>query len=760
MGMRRSALAALGSAVAVLALATGGATAAGGASTGGDQGPEPAAEAIEGAVIVQWRPGADHAARVAARRGAGVTYAAELGDPDFQLVETASGEGTAEAVEALESDPAVAVAEPDTLREVEAIPNDPHFGEEWALQNTGQSVNGLPAGKPGNDIDVLPAWERTTGSPSVVVADIDSGYRADSPDLGPVEWTNPGEAGGTTGVDDDHDGKVDDVHGWDFVGSSTAAPTEDADPTDDDVISGGHGVHTAGIIGGAANNGVGIAGVAPGARIMPLRVCTNDPSINELRCPSSAIIAAINFAGEKGVRVANLSLGGTFRNQIEVNALAAHPGTLYVIAAANDGANNDSGLAEPQGHHYPCDYKPATESSPVVAGAIENTICVAALDPSEALASYSDYGPTSVDIGAPGTAVISTLPAEQTLFSDNFQGNDFASKWTPFGAGFGSAGVGDGPLESLGMTDTPGAPALANHTYGVKTTAAIAVPTGEGSCRVEGRRYRRGGVVSAPGETNRGAPYGVIVGGSEYLEYFGGETSGSAMVPFRTVPIPGLGGKSVQPFFEYRASSSPSAADGLWLDDVVLRCNASLSVPPTYAFEDGTSMATPMVSGAAALLFSLEPGASVTQVRTAILSSAKPTASLAGKTVTGGRLDVAAAMNALTATGSSGGGTVVTAPLPPGTIGAAEEAVRAANPAATIRPAAATCKVPKLAGKTLAQAKAALGAAKCKLGKVSSPKRRGGALVVKSSSPGAGSKTSGAVAVTLAPKRKAGHRHH
>jgi subtilisin family serine protease len=866
-GARRLALPALAFASAALMLGAGGAAAATGGSVPADGEVGPAASsaaAVNTRVIVQWRRGSNHAERVAARADAGVQYTAELGDPSFQLVETEAGEGAAAAAATLAEDPAVAVAEPDGMRRLEAVPNDPLFAQQWGLRNTGQAVDGLPAGKPGNDIDVVPAWNRAVGTPSTVVADIDSGYRFDSPDLGPVAWTNPGEIPGN-GIDDDHDGYVDDVHGWDFVGASATSPTEDSDPTDDNLISGGHGVHTAGIIGAAGNNGTGITGVARNARIMPLRVCANEPATNEVRCPFSSIVAAINYAGDHGARVANLSLGGTVFSQLEVNAYAAHPGTLYVIAAGNDAANDDSGEAGTKGHHYPCDYRPAVESSPAVAGAIENTICVAALDPSEALASYSDYGAQSVDLAAPGTAVLSTFPAVQTLFSDNFEAEDFATRWTPYGAGFGRAAAGDGPLTSFGINDTPGAPPLANHIYGVQTSAGVAVPAGSGACRVEGRRFRKGG-----GST--GAPYGVIVNG-EYKEFFGGETTGSAMVPFRTVPITGLAGQSVKPFFEYQAGAAPTAAEGAWLDDIALTCNAPLSVPPAYAFDEGTSMAAPQVTGAAALLFSLEPDASVTEVREALLETTTPVAGLAGKTVTGGRLDVDAALDRLVPPGTettapdtelttttpavtsetrarfhasrldADGGTIecsfsateafrvcgdeleafvqpgthtlrvraknetgivdptpasftwtVTGPageetdgeseepgggqgeipasgtgtLPPETFTKAEEKVVQANPPATPQPVPAApsppggCTVPNLVGKTLAQAKAALGAAGCKLGHVASPKvarsSRPPKPAVKSSTPPAGSHAgNGTVALNLAAKPK---RHH
>jgi subtilisin family serine protease len=862
--VRRPALSTLALATLAVLLGTGGAAAATAGSVPVDReaGPAPrSAESPNGRVIVQWRRGSDHSERAAARADAEVSYTAELGDPSFQLVEAEGDESAAAAAAALAEDPAVAVAEPDGMRRLEAVPNDPLFGLQWALQNTGQAVAGLPAGKTGNDIDVVPAWDRAVGTPGTVVADIDTGYRFDSPDLGPVAWTNPGEIPGN-GIDDDGDGYIDDVHGWDFVGASAASPSEDPDPTDDNLTSGGHGVHTAGIIGAAGNNGTGISGVARNARIMPLRVCTNEPATNEVRCPFSAIVAAINYAGDHGARVANLSLGGTVFSQLEVNAYAAHPGTFYVIAAGNDAADDDSGEAGTKGHHYPCDYLPAVESSPAEPGAIENTICVAALGPSEALAPYSDYGAQSVDLAAPGTAVLSTFPATQALFSDNFEAEDFGTRWTPYGAGFGRALAGDGPLTSAGITDTPGAASLAGHTYGVQASAAVAVPAGSGACRLEGRRFREGGGPN-------GAPYGLIVGGA-FREFFGPETTGAAMVPFHTVPITGLAGQSVTPFFEYLAGSAPTETEGEWLDDISLNCNAPLSVPPVYAYDEGTSMAAPQVTGAAALLFSLEPGASVTAVREALLDSTVPVAGLAGKTVTGGRLDVAAALDLLVpsgtettapdtelttttpavtgetvarfhasrldadggtiecslgteafkacgaeleaivkpgthtlrvrakneagivdptpasftwtvtgpseGTGGGGGdeelgvgpGEVVVGTLPPGALATIEEEIVRANPPAMPQPApvspvpARGCVVPKLVGKTLGGAKAALAGAGCKLGRLASPKVARGTrppkLVVASSTPAAGSRAGNdSVALKLAAKPR---RHH
>jgi subtilisin family serine protease len=802
-------------------------------------GPSPALSAHD--VIVQWAPEADRGDRLAAREGAEVSFRSDLGSREFQLVSTEPGQSPGDAVRELEADPAVAVAERDGYRSLDALPNDPLLGQLWGLANFGIGINGFVGAVAGDDIDAAGAWLRTVGTPSTVVADIDSGYRFDDGDLGPVAWTNGGEVPGN-GFDDDGNGFTDDVHGWDFVGPSAEAPTSDNDPTDDNLISGGHGLHTAGTIGAAGNNGIGITGVAQDVRIMPLRVCANSATINEVRCPFSSIIAAINYAGDNHARVANMSLGGNTFTQTEVNAIAAHPQTLYVISAGNDGGNNDGGEAAPKGHHYPCDYQPTTQASPAVPGAVDNIVCVAATDQADGLASFSDWGVFSVDLGAPGSSVLSTYPAQETPVSDSFEVNDFASKWTSSGAGFGRAGVGDGPLTSFGITDSPGATPAPGSIHEVRLTTATPMPLGAGACRISGKRFRRGGSFS----------YGLLIDGAP-KEFTSGETAGSSMASFNTVPITGLGGHAVQLFFRYTASGSPAAGDGIWLDDLNLGCYSPLAAPLSYAFLDGTSMAAPHVTGTAALLFSEKPTATVTEVKAALLNSVDFAPSLKGKTVTAGRLNASQAVDVFDQTPPAAPllfGTSPPSPAPSSTpriTGSAEERATitvfasagcAGTPAAGGSaaelaaggiqvsvgagttgqfsatatdtagnhsacsapisytnssggggqgeggpsgggggssgsgspagggsgsggsgdgPAAPTCKVPKLAGKTLAQARSALVAAHCQAGKVTKPAAKKGrpqpALIVVSSSPAAGATpANGVVALRLGPK--------
>lgn len=766
----------------------------------------------EDRVIVQWAPGADRADKVAARTDADVDYETNLGSPYFQLVEVEPGQAPGSAVAELEADPAVAVAERDSYSTPHAIPNDPFFNQLWGLQNLGLGVNGFLGAIAGDDANVVAAWDRAVGTPSTVIADLDSGYRFEHPDLGPVAWTNPGEI--ANGADDDGNSIVDDLHGADFTGPNGDSPSIDGDPSDDDLISGGHGVHTAGTMGAAGNDGVGITGVARNVRIMPLRVCTRFPSLGDSRCPTSSQINAINYAGLKGARVANMSLGGNSFNQTVVNAIAANPQVLFVISAGNDGGNNDGGEPAPKGHHYPCDYVP-TDANPD--GTVENIVCVAATNQADGLASFSDWGAVSVDLGAPGTETLSSHPAG-TRYLETFEVNDFGTKWTATGANGGFGRTNEAPLTSFGITDTPGATVGTNQAY-QSTSAPFTLPAGLSSCQLSQRRSLSVG-------TGNAYSYEVLLNGGSVFS--SGPVSASGVIS--TVPIAALGaGGQVQVVERYATGSTPPlSSNGAWIDDVKLRCiNPVGSTEATYEFLQGTSMAAPHVTGAAGLLFSLKPSASVTEVRNALLASVDLIPSLTGKTTTGGRLDVADALSHLVPVGTE---TVApdTAILsgPEGTVastsasfqfartdadagafecsldgaaftpcvsptaytvapGAHQIQVRAKVPSGLVDPTPAAhswtvsspppplplpppspplCKVPSLIGKSLSQAKSALVAAHCTLGKVALPKAKKGKkmppLVVRSSTPAANASTAGAVDLKLGPKPKKKRKKH
>jgi len=272
----------------------------------------------------------------------------------------------------------VAGIEPDFAIRPTAVPNDPSFREQWGLRNTGQS-----GGTGGGDIAAVAAWDVTTGSRSVVVAVIDSGFDYTHPDLAANVWRNPGEVPGD-GIDNDANGFVDDVHGWDFA-------NDDADPMDGD----GHGTHVAGTIGAVGDNGVGVTGVAWQVSIMGLKFLDAEGSGY-----TSDAIAAISYATrmrrEFGVNVVatNNSWGGGDRSLALRAAIAdgGAAGILFVTAAGNDGVNGDRRA------NYP-----ANED-------LDAVITVTATNRSNRLPSFATYGQVHVDLAAPGAAIRSTIP--------------------------------------------------------------------------------------------------------------------------------------------------------------------------------------------------------------------------------------------------------------------------------------------------------------------------------------------------------------
>jgi subtilisin family serine protease len=559
-------------------------------------------------LIVEWAVGASATERRAARAGAAVDFARDLGSRRFQLVETEPGQPPREAVEELEADPAVVLAERDGYYSLNSLPNDPLFGQLWGLQNTGLGIDGFSGAVAGDDINVLSAWQRTVGTPSTVVADIDNGYRFEHPDLANVAWTNPDEIP-ENGLDDDSDGIVDDVHGADFVDAGADSPAIDGDPTDDSPFTTGHGVHTAGIIGAQGGNGIGVTGVAQNVTIMPVRAC-----LVEL-CSFSALIESVNYAGAHGARAANMSLGSEVNSLALADAIAANPQTLFVISAGNQSQSNE---VKPE---YPCVYNPLAEGK----GTVDNVICVAATDQADRLADFSNWGASTVDLGAPGTQILSAAPFRYVV-KDDFEVDDFASKWVASGPDGGFARTNEAPLTSYGISDSPGATPVAGSTR-ASTSVPVTLPPGYRSCTIE--------VVRGP---SGGGTLGILVDGEE--ENFSlskpGRTSHKLLEELSD-------GGEVAVRVSYTAGSNPGPSAGAWIEEIDLHCVAKLGEADGYRFAEGTSMAAPQVTGAAALLFSLKPSASVTEVRQALLGSVDRVASLAGKTTSGGRLDAGAA---------------------------------------------------------------------------------------------------------------------
>lgn len=277
-----------------------------------------------------------------------------------------------ELVQKFRNDEEVEYAELNYLVHTCLSPNDPGYPKAWGLDNTGQT-----GGLPDADIDAPEAWNIQTGSPSVIVAVIDSGVDYNHVDLASNIWTNPGEIPGN-GIDDDGNGFIDDVRGWDFL-------NHDNDPMDD--LS--HGTHCAGTIAAVGNNGTGVVGVNWVAGIMPLKFI----AATGYGSTSDAVLA-IQYAVRMGAKVMSSSWGGGGYSQSLKNAIdeAGRAGVLFVAAAGNSGTNND---VSP--------FYPASYDLPYI-------IAVAATSHDDKLASFSNYGLNSVDLGAPGVSIFSTLP--------------------------------------------------------------------------------------------------------------------------------------------------------------------------------------------------------------------------------------------------------------------------------------------------------------------------------------------------------------
>jgi subtilisin family serine protease len=280
------------------------------------------------------------------------------------------------AAAALRAQPGVLGAAPNLHLRLDVVPNDPMFPQQWHLTNSAAAVHAQQG------------WARSTGSPGVLVAIIDTGVDVSHEDLAANIWTNPGEVAGN-GLDDDGDGFIDDVHGWDFGdGDADPSPTPFFDAaTGIDV--GWHGTFVAGLAAAATDNATGISGIAWHCRILPLKVTTTAGDI-----PLSAVSAAVDYAVARHVKVINMSLGTSDSTAVSVFQPlvneAVNADIVVVAAAGNDGTD------QPQ---YPA--------------ACDSVLAVASTNASNVRSSWSNWG-YYVDLCAPGEGMWSCIANNYT----------------------------------------------------------------------------------------------------------------------------------------------------------------------------------------------------------------------------------------------------------------------------------------------------------------------------------------------------------
>jgi len=333
---------------------------------------------IEGELLVKFKENIHHSVILDTIKLSGNIKIKDIDRKNIVHIKLKQGQMVENAISEFESNPDVEYAQPNYIyRIMSNPPNDPYYNYQWGFNNTGQTIpdsvyNTNNTGTPGMDMDLELAWDAITDASSVIVAVVDSGVNYNHEDLSDNMWN----------------GAIN--HGYDFV-------DDDNDPMD----LNGHGTHVAGTIGAVGNNYTGTTGVAWRAQIMAVRV---GDALGYMT--TANVISGIYYAVDNGAQIINLSVGRTYYDQAEYDAInyARSHGVLVVIAAGNSANDNDCGI-----HFYPSDFD------------LDNIISVAALDQSYQLADFSNYGNISVDVGAPGTNIMSEWHGTEDLITDSLK---------------------------------------------------------------------------------------------------------------------------------------------------------------------------------------------------------------------------------------------------------------------------------------------------------------------------------------------------
>lgn len=402
-----------------------------------------AAKHVPNQVLVGFAPGSPAADRAAARSAVSAASSERLSPlaSDAELWTLAPGRSVEDAIATLTRNPNIRYAEPNYILETAATSNDPSYtnGSLWGMYGDATS----PANQFGSQ--AAEAWAAgATGTAETYVVVIDEGIQITHPDLAANTWTNPFDV--ADGLDNDGNGYVDDVNGWDFAGGNNSV----YDGTSDD-----HGTHVAGTIGAVGGNGIGVAGVSWDVTMISAKFLgsTGGTTANAIK----AVDYATGLKTKHGLNIVATSNswggGGFSQGLLDAIARGGAQGILFVAAAGNSATNNDATAS------YPSNYNCKTGASN-----FDCVVAVAAIASNGTLASFSQYGYTTVDLGAPGVGINSTVPSNSYA---SYQGTSMA---TPHVSGAValcssmSGGLRGAALKDALMTSTAATSSLAGKT--------------------------------------------------------------------------------------------------------------------------------------------------------------------------------------------------------------------------------------------------------------------------------------------------------
>ena len=611
-----------------------------------------------GEVLVRYKKGTNESAQDSHVQRIGAKTLARVPRLRMRRIRLARNVSVAQAVERYRNDPEVEAVEPNYVRRLfQVVPNDTYLGTQWALKNTGQTVADPISNDPdqsnkylltpsdtyapsvqgtaGADVDAPRAWTVATGSRSVIVAVLDSGVDYHHTDLAPNIWSNPGETC-SDGTDHDGDGYANDCRGWNFVNGNNEVM---------DFL--GHGTHVAGIIGASGNNNEGVSGVNWSVSIMPVKVCDNVGS-----CLESDIVGGIDYATMKHASIINASFGGPDASTIELQAIENFiaSGGLFVAASGNAGADIDESPV------YPAAWAATTPGM----------LTVAATDYNDNPIFFTNYGPSSVQVAAPGVDVWSTytVPTGQL---QNWANYFYVGPYPPSATPPNNYSI---PWYFGGTNNHWSYPPPFSQGYYLFGDELFSNCTGytgnpEITC-VQGIYPPNTDATATSGRISLAGMYAVVV--NLYLPSIDIAAGDSLVVSFSSdnttwtpvLQITGTGAASIpldgstydnsQLYVRLELVSAPDSPGGAGVDGAGVFIGYTIpsgydsdGLPvfagEDYQFDSGTSMASPIVAGIAALALAGAPGLTNLELSELVRENVDTKTALAGLVSTAGRVN-------------------------------------------------------------------------------------------------------------------------